>query len=126
MVSKKELKIISLAGLMLAIYVYFSDYRNGPILPCIFNKITKLYCPGCGMTRAINSILRLVFYQALRFNSLIFIIPPLMVLYFFTYKKYKNFGKILIVLMIIISLGYGILRNISSFGFLAPTIVWKL
>jgi hypothetical protein len=126
MVSKKKLKIISLAGLVLAIYVYFSDYTNGPILPCIFNKITKLYCPGCGMTRAINSILRLRFYQALRFNSLIFIIPPLMVLYFLTYKKYKNFGKILIVLMIIISLGYGILRNIPSFDFLAPTIVWKL
>jgi len=35
---------------------------------CAFNKLTGLYCPGCGGTRAVYSILRLDIIGAMRYN----------------------------------------------------------
>lgn len=121
---KKEIRVLLLIIGSLGIYVYFSDPLQGPILPCIFNKITGWYCPGCGMTRAVHSILRLNFYQAVRFNALIFIIPlPLILYYFMQYKGKYSMGKVLLVFMIIVVLAYGIMRNLDVFRFLAPTII---
>src|SRR5690625_7939498 len=50
-------------------------------IPCIFNKITGLDCPGCGMTRAALSLLDGNIYQAFRWNMLIFMIIPLYFIY---------------------------------------------
>ncbi|MDR7855475.1 DUF2752 domain-containing protein [Tissierella sp.] len=120
-ITKKDIKILLPILLILGIFVYFADPRNGPIFPCIFNEITGLYCPGCGMTRAVNSILRFDFYQALRYNALIFMIPPMFVAYYLLEgSKYKKLSKAIIILMIIIALGYGLIRNTEIFSYLAP------
>ena len=95
-------------------------------IPCIFYEVTNLYCPGCGITRAIISLLKLDFYQAFRFNPLVIILLPFLLIYniyiwIFNGKKILSQSVWIILLTVVIL--YGILRNIPIFKFLAPTIV---
>lgn len=121
MFTKRELKILLFILPILLIFIYFSVPTKGPILPCIFNKVTGLYCPGCGMTRAIHSILRFQFIQALQYNALSLAIPLFLITYCISkYKKMETISKYLLILMIVVSVSYGILRNIPKFAYLAP------
>jgi hypothetical protein len=43
---------------------------------CPFHALTGLDCPGCGSLRAIHSLLRLEFAQALAYNPLICMCLP--------------------------------------------------
>ena len=99
-------------------------------VPCIFHEITGLYCPGCGITRMIISIIHFDFYQAFRYNPLIFILSPILIVissieifcYLFDIEnKYiKKYDKLLIILIVLLIL-FGILRNIPLFSYLKPT-----
>lgn len=123
MPKKKEAIIIGLILLVLSVFVYFQDPSKGPILPCVFNKITGLYCPGCGMTRAVNAVFKLNFYQAFRFNALIFIMPIMLGFYYgASYLKKPQLAKITLILMLVVALGYGVLRNLESFSALSPQL----
>ena len=69
---KKSKKIIYITLLLSFIYLYLIK-RFSFYIPCIFHKITHMYCPGCGLTRMIISIFKLDIYQAFRYNPLLFI-----------------------------------------------------
>lgn len=121
MASKKVLIIGIIILSALVIFVYISNPREGPIFPCMFNKITGLYCPGCGMTRAVHSMLKFDFYQSFRYNSLLYLMPPLIAIYYyFRHRKKEKMSKLILILMLVIAIGYGILRNIPYFIFLSP------
>ena len=99
-------------------------------IPCIFHKVTKLYCPGCGVTRMLLEILRGNFYQAFRYNQLLFILLPVFIVYFidYIYSNIKNKKSLLdktpsVVwyILIVVLLVFGIGRNI--FPYFAPTII---
>lgn len=99
-------------------------------LPCIFHKITGLYCPGCGITRMFVSIFKLNIYQAFRYNPLVFILLIISLFYLLVDAlKYKiskvhiALPKSIYIVLLIIVIGFGILRNIPLFSYLAPTIV---
>ena len=118
---RNEAIILGIILMLLSVFVYFKDPFNGPILPCLFNKITGLYCPGCGMTRAVNSCFNFDFYEALRFNALLFIMPPMLMFYYLaSYLKKAEIAKVILVIMLVIAIGYGVLRNLALFDFLAP------
>ncbi len=61
-----------------AIYLIFCTLVTG----CPIKFLTGIPCPGCGMTRAILSALRLDFAEAFHFHPL-FPLAPLFVLYIF-------------------------------------------
>ncbi|NLN41921.1 MAG: DUF2752 domain-containing protein [Clostridiales bacterium] len=105
--------------------MYIGDPAKGPILPCVFNKVTGLYCPGCGMTRAVHSIMHFKFYQAIRYNALVVLIPPLLIIYYLLimFKWDSKYSKAIIYLAIAIAILYGIARNLSWFNDLMPTTV---
>ncbi|OAB35296.1 DUF2752 domain-containing protein [Paenibacillus glacialis] len=93
-------------------------------IPCVFNELTGFYCPGCGITRAVLSLLRLDVIQAFRYNPLVFILLPLYAMYFITKKKkMPTLSNGIMALMLIMTLAFGVLRNIPMFDFLAPTII---
>ena len=99
-------------------------------IPCIFHRITKLYCPGCGMTRAIFALLNLNIKQAIRNNILVVLVMPFIVIYIINYayiwinnlKKdpSKIFPKWLWYTLLIITISFGIIRNIKYFYWLNP------
>lgn len=128
---KQQLLALGLAVAFCVIYLIFGDML-GVYVPCIFRKITHLYCPGCGITRMLAAILTGDFYQALRYNPLICILLPLVIVYLVDYLINQARGqKSLLVrtpnwvwiLMIVALVIYGIMRNLSWFKYLAPTEV---
>ncbi|MBN1444997.1 MAG: DUF2752 domain-containing protein [Candidatus Omnitrophica bacterium] len=50
---------------------------------CLYKNIFGKDCPGCGMTRAVLSLLHLHFAEAFAFNRMIVIVFPLIVFLFF-------------------------------------------
>lgn len=100
------LKIVLVLFLgFLVTYVYFRNPSLGPILPCLFNKSTGYKCPGCGMTRVVNSFMHLEIKEAFKYNKLIFIAPLWIGFRNKFNSKYIDGG------FIIISILYGIARN---------------
>lgn len=93
-------------------------------IPCVFHELTGFYCPGCGITRVSLSLLRLDWVQAFRYNPLVFILLPLYAMYFITQKKQmKLFSNGIMAVMLILTLAFGLLRNIPAFDWLAPTVI---
>jgi len=96
-------------------------------IACVFYEITGLYCPGCGITRSILSLIDGNIYQAFRYNPIIFIDIPLIIITSiidFIYKdnkKVKKVTNVIYIMLLIITLVFGVLRNIPYFSFLAPT-----
>ena len=122
--NKKIIKI-SLVVILLILMNVFHIY-----LPCMFHKITNLYCPGCGLTRMLIAISKGNFYQAFRYNMLLFILFPIFMFFIIDYiyksliKKRPLYQKIpdkVYVVIIIILMLFAILRNI--FPVLAPTTI---
>ena len=96
----------------------------GISIPCIFREITGLYCPGCGMTRASLALLDGDIYQSFRYNMLIFIIIPLLILFYVLEKRGKEkYSQVLMWGMLSITVLFGILRNFDVFSWLAPTLI---
>lgn len=125
---KKKITITIIFLILLISYLYLGNKLN-VYINCPIKEITGLYCPGCGITRMLQAILQLNFYQAFRHNPLLFISLPFFI--FFTVegiitKKDPLYNKIpnkILITIIIIFIIYGILRNLPLFDFLAPTIV---
>lgn len=123
MIHKKEMKLILLLISFLIIFLFLNKVFNFAI-PCLFHEITNLYCPGCGITRMFLALFKLDFYQAFRYNPLVFILLILSIVYFLVKKigklnfKFPNYIYYYLLVIVII---YGILRNIPLFSFLAPT-----
>ncbi|MDD6756765.1 MAG: DUF2752 domain-containing protein [bacterium] len=125
---KKKITITIIFLILLISYLYLGNKLN-VYINCPIKEITGLYCPGCGITRMLQAILQLNFYQAFRYNPLLFISLPFFI--FFTIegiitKKDPLYNKIpnkILITIIIIFIIYGILRNLPLFDFLAPTIV---
>ena len=126
MIKKITILIFILIGVLFA-------FKLGITVPCPFHAITGFYCPGCGITRCIISLLHFDFYRAFRYNPLVFILLPfisayiLYKLYIWLFEKEDKVTKKLVgypmYILIIILLIYGILRNTSLFSWLAPTII---
>lgn len=126
-IQKKKIISILILFLVLIIYHLLSHLFNFGI-PCIFYKITGLYCPGCGVTRMLFSLINLDFYQAFRYNPLVFILLILYIIYLIIkiivkllFKKNLKIPQVILNIIIILLILYGILRNIDLFSFLKPT-----
>lgn len=99
-------------------------------VPCMFNKITGLYCPGCGVTRMMVDIIHLNFKEAFYHNMLVFTLLPFLSfyviykLYIYIFDKKDNITnsipRWISITLLIITLSFGVLRNISFFSILAP------
>ena len=121
--------IISLLLISFLYYKIYSIYHIG--IPCIFHRVTGLYCPGCGITRALFALISGNIKIAIHNNILIFILAPFLIYYFI--KKIKiwiSFEKETKILpnkllygLLIITLLFGILRNFELFDFLQPLII---
>lgn len=125
---KKNIKIISriLIFMIISSGYYFLNQKFGFSIPCVFHVITNLYCPGCGITRMLFSMLEFNFYQAFRFNPFVFSLILLYVLYLMLKvikRKEISIPKWVYYVLLIVAIFFGILRNIELFSWLEPTLI---
>ena len=98
-------------------------------IPCVFNLITGLHCPGCGISRMFLSLASLDFKAAFGYNALIMIIGPFFLFFSLKYyikyiltgnQKTSRFEDVLLVIALVLTIAFGVLRNLPAFSFLAP------
>lgn len=72
-------------GLAIAAVLLFPLYLKYrhllPITKCIMLDVLHLYCPACGVTRAIKSLLQFDILASIKYNPIVFIGAVLFVLY---------------------------------------------
>ena len=120
-IKKRILRIIwtDMAVIAVGIFYYCFIYYTNISIPCIFNRITGLRCPFCGITHLAISALNLDFNHAFQYNPLVFIMSPIIIIYY--HIMYIKNGEIRVLsrkkqihvlgLLVI----YAILRNIYAF-----------
>lgn len=95
-------------------------------IPCIFNKITGLLCPGCGITRMCISLLKFDFASAFYYNKAIFLMLPYLIwitckyTYIYIYcgkSKITKKDNIVLSIIIVLLIAYAVVRNIVSYYF---------
>lgn len=121
-----------LVSLVAYIMLYNIDPSEKSIMPsCSLHFFTGLYCPGCGMTRALHAALHLRFIDAFSYNLLwpfiiLFVLGAFYIwLYFLItgkdpfvpfnsfFKKHSYSGWVAIILLF----AFWILRNIPIYPF---------
>lgn len=127
-------RLLNVALIILALIIAFVIFYL-----CGFNWYcpSKLFfdfdCAGCGVTRMCLSILNGQFYQAFRFNPLMFILLPFAFIFaiysavvYVLGKPNKVLRKTSIwvyIILLIVLVAFSIMRNIPLFSFLAPTVI---
>lgn len=93
----RHLGIVSLSvGLVVLLIIYFLlDPSDIPIFPkCLFLSVTGYKCAGCGMQRAIHSLLHFHIRDALRYNALFVISIPVIMAVIFAGSFRMRFPKL--------------------------------
>lgn len=114
-------------------FVYRVDPSVNPFAPgCSFYRLTGLYCPGCGMTRAIHHALHGRFGQAFSLNvlwpAIMLFLCASLVLWFFWLATGKNpfhganrllrYYPAFTWLVLIVLFAFWVLRNIPVIPFI--------
>ena len=129
-ITYRNLKIIRIAaavfipviGFCGLTFLYFVNPATHIIYPCVFRLVTHLDCPGCGMTRSLYSLLHLDFWQAFRYNPMIYLVVPALAyfgvvgyIYLITGNLFKlklKIPKPVIFSIVAVIVAFVILRNI--------------
>ena len=90
---QRLLKLLGVYALLLSLlFLYYFLVTHFQFqIPCLFRSITGYYCPCCGITRCLFSLLQLQFYQAFRYNILIFLLLP----FFFIYMIRESYDYVI-------------------------------
>jgi hypothetical protein len=104
-----------------AVFLYY--YRDNPNMSCVFLKVFHLYCPGCGGTRALFSLLHGDILASLAYNPLL-ILTALFVLFYEIAYIVHIFGNvkpsafflrlynILPIIFVVIVILFAVIRNL--------------
>ncbi len=111
------LMAIMIAGV---VYLYFNNPYEQTVTICIFNRLTGLLCPACGLTRALYSLLHLDIPGALRSNILVLFIPVIIYGVFAELSEYmigKKLKGIVLNRFVVVGLSifiliYTVIRNL--------------
>ncbi len=75
-------------------YVALNDPESNSLGPvCGFYATTGLYCPGCGMTRAVGNIVRGDILRATRFNAMLMLALPVLIYLYVWWVTWAFAGK---------------------------------
>ena len=88
-----EFILVNLFILLGVLFIFIIDPLKHKIFPdCYILSTTGLYCPGCGMTRSLHSILHGEFIQAGRYNLMVFIIIGICIIFYVLYFGWRFFN----------------------------------
>ncbi|MBP3390584.1 MAG: DUF2752 domain-containing protein [Clostridia bacterium] len=125
----KKLLILTALILGSGIAYYLFIRFTGFAVPCIIYKSTGLYCITCGITRMFVALFSLDFVAAAKNNILVLtLLAPAIIFAIYKAVKYVKTGqlrltkpqKIIILLVLLLSIAFMVLRNLPQLSFLAP------
>ncbi len=113
--------VLFAAGALYFLFVSITGYG----IPCVFHSLTGLYCPGCGITRMVMSLMNTDIRGAVRYNAAAFFTLPFFVAYFIRHSVlYIKNGepflpnlaeRVALYIIIAVFLVFGAARNIALF-----------
>lgn len=105
-------KVFLVLSVVAVIALWITDYKIISWIPdCAFLSITGLYCPGCGGTRAVKSLLRGDIVRSFIYHPFVIycvVAYIVFMLYEFIKKHFKTVHKVFPV-EIVIYIGVGVL-----------------
>lgn len=98
-------------------------------IPCLFQKVTGLACPGCGISHFCIRLLHLDFLGAARENLAIALLSPLWLAAFLVrvlwnpkwFAKGSKGENLLLWGSVVVLLLFGVVRNLPHMEFLLPS-----
>lgn len=124
---KRKSLIIIIILVIMAIMGLFLVKNHNPeeesfFIPCMFNKLTGLKCPGCGITRAMHYLVNGNIKKAIWYN--IMLVPGAFILLYSSYRYIRYIVKneeiinkpleIILIIYLIMLILFMIARNITS------------
>ena len=111
-------KYLIVLGAGILYFVFTSVTKIG--IPCPFYYLTGLQCPGCGVSRMLMALLRFDFVSAFHYNPAVLLTAPIILFcilrsdveYIQTGNRPQNQYRFVWITVLVILLGFGIIRNI--------------
>ena len=131
---RKPLQDVALFVAIIAVgvvFFFFNPVTTAFYPKCLFHEMTGLYCPGCGSTRALYSLMHGEFREALRDNALVVLALPLLgaMLLARAFRRRppiaaRRFKLGWLILLLTGIIAFGVARNIPCrpFSLLAPPV----
>ena len=118
--STRDLSTILLTAGLLTVYFLPTEFLfHNPTSFCIHKNLLHFDCPGCGMTRALYSLLHGQFRQALLFNIAVAPLTILMTQHFLSYflptRPNNIFRKISVTLFTTVLLTQYFIKTLNHF-----------
>ena len=105
-----KIKLVAFALLgLLILLAYLADFG------CVWQRLFSVPCPGCGMTRAWFSVLRLDFASAFAFHPMFWSVPLLFIYILWDGKPFRN-SLLNILLIVLVGAGFLVVWLIRLFG----------
>lgn len=125
---RKQLKTVGILGIV-GLGYYFLTQLTPFRIPCLFQKITGLACPGCGVTHFCIRVLHMDFWGAARENLALTVLLPIWIAAAFIrtvwrpkwLQKNSCGEQILLWGSVALLLVFGIVRNLPGMEFLLPS-----
>jgi|TARA_B110000971_G_C19976356_1_gene485133 hypothetical protein len=119
-ISTRDISTFVLAAVLLTVYYLPTEFLfHNPTSFCIHKNLLHFDCPGCGMTRALHSLLHGQFRQAIIFNIAIAPFTILIVQHFLSYilpsRPNDIFRKISLTLFTTILLSQYFIKSLNHF-----------
>lgn len=128
---QRLLTFLKKAGLLLALGLGYLVWvrLTGLGIPCLFYQLTGKLCPGCGISRMCMALAALDLPRAFRCNALVMGLLPFALIFGTRHLvRYVRTGSteidrlefILLLAALVLTIAFGILRNLPGFTFLVP------
>lgn len=114
----------AVCAVLAVVWIYRVDPEDSAYSPkCVFYMLTGLKCPGCGSQRAIHALLHLRVGEAFRYNALLVLSIPFLLLLCFSWAMRKRLpvlyaglnGRVVIWTVFAVIIAWWIIRNIFQF-----------
>jgi len=121
---RRKIAILVVAGVLiiLGLLYWFNPTETSLAPKCIVKSLTGWSCPGCGMQRFLHAMLHGRFLEAIRYNYLLIILIPYIILFGIqelilkgdTQKKWRKVleGRPVTYTLCVIAPAWFIIRNI--------------
>ena len=122
-------KQLRTAGIFFGLAYYIVTQLTPLRIPCLFQKVTGLACPGCGISHFCICLLHLDFLGAARENLAITLLSPLWLAAFLVrvlwnpkwFAKGSKGENLLLWGSVVVLLLFGVVRNLPHMEFLLPS-----